>query len=426
MKANDAKPPVVQRKRRKFGIVSILLSVLLLTASGVVVSRLAGRIPDKESACRKILSEIRKTYAPDRRDRTFDVRLSHTGDGTLAVTGSTTEPEALEAARSRIEASRLKIPVHITLLPDTAVLGDRIYGVSRLSSASLRYGADYSSEMASQLPMGTPVRILEKHSYWYRIVTPEGYTAWTTVTGIAAMDSAGFAGWRQMPKVMVTADFSRLREEPSEQAATVSDAILGNILGTTGTVRSGFLEVCFPDGRTAWIPRQDAADYDRWLARRQPDAAHILKTARLFTGYPYLWGGTTTKAMDCSGFTKTVFFLNGIILRRDASQQARTGEAVDLSKGYAGLQPADLIFFGRKATPERKESITHVGIYLGDGLFIHAASKVRINSLDPASDLYYEGADRLVRARRILGCQDRDPGIVSLKEHPWYTFEPMP
>ena len=83
----------------------------------------------------------------------------------------------------------------------------------------------------------------------------------------------------------------------------------------------------------------------------------------------------------------------------------------------------DLIFFGRKATEDRKESITHVGIYIGDGRFIHSAGRVRINSLDPASDIYYEGSDRLLRAARILNHIDDGTQVVSVREHPWYGIK---
>jgi len=125
----------------------------------------------------------------------------------------------------------------------------------------------------------------------------------------------------------------------------------------------------------------------------------------------------------CSGLVKTTFYLNGIILLRDASQQARMGEPADISEGWQHLQMGDLIFFGRKATPEKKESISHVGIYIGDARFIHSAGYVRINSLDPESDIYYEGSPRLLKAVRILNHIDDGKQVVSIKKHPWYGIE---
>jgi hypothetical protein len=179
-------------------------------------------------------------------------------------------------------------------------------------------------------------------------------------------------------------------------------------------------KVILPNGKIAYVPASDVLEFDKWLLSREPNADNILSTAVQFLGFPYMWGGTSIKAMDCSGFTKTAFYLNGVILERDASQQAKTGEDVDIREGFDNLQKGDLLFFGSKATQERGERITHVGIYMGNGEFIHSATSVRINSLIPDAYNYYEGSTRLVRANRLITKIDNDPGIVSIKNHPWY------
>jgi cell wall-associated NlpC family hydrolase len=146
----------------------------------------------------------------------------------------------------------------------------------------------------------------------------------------------------------------------------------------------------------------------------------ILKTAYRFMGIPYLWGGTSTKGMDCSGFTKTVYFLNGIVLQRDASQQVNTGELVDVKNGWENLQAGDLLFFGRKAEGDKKERITHVAIYIGDGDFIHAAGRVRINSLNPTKTYYSKYRDNsFIRAKRILTSVGKN-GIERILENSFY------
>ena len=66
------------------------------------------------------------------------------------------------------------------------------------------------------------------------------------------------------------------------------------------------------------------------------------------------------------------------------------------------LKPGDLVFFGTPETRWKKESITHVGIYIGNGEIIHASHKVRINSLIPGKSNYYENAHRLLKARRLF------------------------
>jgi cell wall-associated NlpC family hydrolase len=172
------------------------------------------------------------------------------------------------------------------------------------------------------------------------------------------------------------------------------------------------------------VLKADVTDFNKWLDSRNPTAENIIKTAKQFIGVPYMWGGTSIKAVDCSGFCKSTYFLNGIVLARDASQQCLTGDNVDISKyvdgsehtreALANLKKGDLIFFGTKATAEKKERITHVGIYIENGIFIHSATKVRINSLIPTDANYYDGSKRLVRAQRILGNQDKGKGIVSV------------
>lgn len=146
----------------------------------------------------------------------------------------------------------------------------------------------------------------------------------------------------------------------------------------------------------------------------------MLSTAFEFKGVPYLWGGTSAKMVDCSGFTKTAYYMHGLILQRDASQQTLYGDLVDAINDYGKLQAGDLVFFGKKATAENKERVTHVGLCLGDQEFIHASGKVRINSLNRDSEKYteyYETA--FVRARRVVGNVDGS-GIEWVVDNEFY------
>jgi cell wall-associated NlpC family hydrolase len=123
----------------------------------------------------------------------------------------------------------------------------------------------------------------------------------------------------------------------------------------------------------------------------------LLAKAKAYLGTPYHYGGTTPKGFDCSGFVRFVFGTFGFGLDRSSGSQANQGEAVDLKQ----LQPGDLLFFKTRGKQDR---ISHVGIYLGQGQFIHAGSwggpgqrGVKIGELDSS---YY--ANRLVSARRVL------------------------
>jgi len=93
--------------------------------------------------------------------------------------------------------------------------------------------------------------------------------------------------------------------------------------------------------------------------------------AKRFLGKPYVWGGNGPSCFDCSGFTKMVYNAVGINLPRVSREQAKVGKLVRFNE----LQKGDIIFFdtGRKY----KRRVTHVGIYLEDGKFIHASSGKR-------------------------------------------------
>jgi hypothetical protein len=103
----------------------------------------------------------------------------------------------------------------------------------------------------------------------------------------------------------------------------------------------------------------------------------LVKTARSFLGIDYLWGGESAETgFDCSGLTMTVYQLNGLALPRNSRQQFAAGNPVELSS----LQKGDLIFFAGVG-----DKVSHVGVFIGEGRFIHApgkGKKIRIDKLE--------------------------------------------
>ncbi|PLX10217.1 MAG: hypothetical protein C0594_05205 [Marinilabiliales bacterium] len=102
--------------------------------------------------------------------------------------------------------------------------------------------------------------------------------------------------------------------------------------------------------------------------------SHIVEIAKNYLNSPYLWGGKSPYGIDCSGFTQVLYKICNIKIPRDASQQVNLGKTLNfINEAQAG----DLAFFDND-----EGSITHVGMYLGDGKIIHASGKVRIDTLD--------------------------------------------
>ncbi len=371
-----------------------------------------------------IYKGVKAVHAPDGRSKTFEVKLEKEGDA-YVLRGATTEQVAKDSLLQALKSANLQAADSIKMLPD-AKLGAEIYGVTTQSVVNFRTSGKYSAESATQAMMGTPVKVLEKKGGWTRAITPEGYISWVTSGSIEYMDEAEFNRYMEAKKVVVTDKYVTLYEEPNEKSLMVSDAVWGNILLDLGNSGLFWKKVSIADGREAYVKKSAVEDFGKWMDSRNPTAENIIATAKQFIGVPYMWGGTSIKAVDCSGFTKSTYFLNGLVLARDASQQCYTGDDVDITKyvndstytveALENLKKGDLIFFGKKATPEKKERITHVGIYIENGIFIHSATKVRINSLIPTDANYYTGSKNLVRAQRIIGNQDSGKGISTIQK----------
>ena len=355
------------------------------------------------------LADLKQRIAPDKRTAVWDVKATQqAGKWVIAGTVGT------QAQKKAILAAMLKAGYNytekITVLED-AIPAARKWALVKLSIATLRTEPKHSAEMATQGIMGAPVKVLEKSGEWYRVQMADDYIAYVPESSLAFKTEAQMKAWRKAERYIVTAYDSRLVTEPHGDL-TVSDLVMGNILEVKAK-QSGWLKLATPDGRVGWVDGADLAELSQW-SQQGFSAAQLEKTARRMMGSSYLWGGTTTKVTDCSGLTKVCYLSNGIILQRDASQQALTGKIFKRGTDWHQYETGDLLFFGNEKTGR----VTHVGLYLRDGKYIHCSGQVKINSLDPkASDYPYLYSP--LSASRIKGMVGTR-GITALKNHPWY------
>jgi hypothetical protein len=121
----------------------------------------------------------------------------------------------------------------------------------------------------------------------------------------------------------------------------------------------------------------------------------IIATAKGYLGVPYVWGGTSAEGFDCSGLVQTVFAENGVQLPRGAGDQYRQGKNV----AVGALRPGDLIFFHTYT-----KGPSHVGIWLGDGKFLHAESSPRGVTITPLAELYWH--ERVLGGRTWLAAEE--------------------
>ena len=141
-------------------------------------------------------------------------------------------------------------------------------------------------------------------------------------------------------------------------------------------------------GRTLRIPT--GASKAQSSGQQETTPSDLVGTALRYRGVPYRYAGMTTRGMDCSGLVVRVLLTHGIRAPHSSRQLYRLGKGVPVDE----LRPGDLVFFNT-----RGRGISHVGIYMGDGKFVHASSsggKVEVDRLDTG---YYQ--KRLVGARRV-------------------------
>ncbi len=128
-------------------------------------------------------------------------------------------------------------------------------------------------------------------------------------------------------------------------------------------------------------------------ARRWADRKRLLRVANSYRGVPYLWGGTTRAGMDCSALARAIFRETyGIELPRTVRQMYALGQSIQSDKA---LRAGDLVFFRDTFSGP---GVSHVGVYLGDGVFAHASATLG-GTLTPLSDAYF--ACRFAGGRRI-------------------------
>lgn len=365
----------------------------------------------------EVIKESQTKFAPDKRTRIVELGFADIPSHRYLI--QSTENEAITYLKQQLQHHSVEISYK--LFPDSSV-DDKPFGVVNLSVANLRTEPSHAAEMATQLLLGTAVDILQARSGDYRVRTPEGYIAWVPKHSIRAMDGKEFDKWKAAKKIIYTGEFGKSYSEADATSLRVSDLVFGNILHMEA-VEDQFYKVRYPDGRVAYIPLRKGQPFDEWKASRQLTTENILQSAKTMLGLPYLWGGTSVKGVDCSGFTKTVFYMNGYIIPRDASQQVLAGEQVDILDGNGNfdglkalrtLSPGDLIFFAAGKNHRPNARVTHVAIYLGDGEFIHAAGSVRINSFLKDRSNYDDFQTRtVVGAKRYTDSEDQQIEKIS-------------
>ncbi|SEW48861.1 SH3 domain-containing protein [Chryseobacterium wanjuense] len=212
-------------------------------------------------------------------------------------------------------------------------------GICIVTVAPVRAESSDKAEIVTEILFGESADILEVNKNWTKI----------------KMHYDGYEGWMDTKQIKTVTD-----EELAKRKVTV--------------ITEDFSSVLMNDGKIL-LSMGSEVEFPAVASRRSHDVREsVALTAREFLNVPYLWGGKSFFAVDCSGFTQLVYKIHDVKLPRDTYQQAEIGEPLTFVEES---QPGDLAFF------ENEEGrIIHVGIMLENQKIIHASGKVRIDTLD--------------------------------------------
>ena len=255
------------------------------------------------------IDSIAVQWAPDIREAIFEAKLITVGPD-MILQGETDIPQAKEALTGLLKNKGITFLDSLKVLPDTTIIKEA-WGLVNVSVCNIRAASSYGSELVTQALIGTPVRILKKDGGWFLIQTPDLYLGWVDNDVIELMNLNEYKAWKSSLRIFYTRKTGDIMAELSYEKV-ISDIVAGGIVKLTGD-QKGFFEVCLPDGRKGFINKNEGVLLDELSTGTYLTPGNLVSTAESFMGIPYLWGGTSAKGFDCSGFVKTVWIRPGII-----------------------------------------------------------------------------------------------------------------
>lgn len=265
-------------------------------------------------------------------------------------------------------------------------------GATLNTGVRLRAGAGTNYETITVGQQGDAVIVeSDTGTGWYQVIYKgiKGYMSSQYLTFSQALEAPFGTGTVQGNSV-------RFRSGPGTDSSILGAFDTGASMAITGVNGNWYQVSC--NGTTGYVCSDymtvapGAGDVYAQTLAVNDTITSVINTAKSLLDTRYIYGGTTTNGFDCSGYVQYIFAQNGVTLDRTAAQQY-TNNGVSVAK--SDLQPGDLVFFSSAS-----QKVGHVGMYLGDGQFIHSSSgagKVIITSLNSSYYVnHYVGAKRVV------------------------------
>jgi gamma-D-glutamyl-L-lysine dipeptidyl-peptidase len=229
--------------------------------------------------------------------------------------------------------------------------------------ANMYSSASEDSDVVSQAIYGSDVKVLEESGGWAKVRTIDDYTGWMRLDTTVRMAGERDGDSHSTKTVRVNSQLANLYRETDVTAhrpvLTVPFETLLPVENEGKGDDAGWFQVRLLDGQKAWVQAGDVTTDFRPLS-----IAESIVLGKRFLGVTYLWGGRSSLGYDCSGFTQMLVRSRGINMPRDADLQAAWSGVMPVDRKH--LRAGDLLFFG--SAPDH---ITHTGMYIGKGQFIH-------------------------------------------------------
>jgi hypothetical protein len=250
---------------------------------------------------------------------------------------------------------------------------------------NLRAEPRQQSELLSQYLLGEKFIILSKEGNYYKVETDDEITGWVHQSSLMINDSGSSDDDIFSERLVICiSHYSILREKESRDSLPVAQVFLGTILNLDEPITNYYLKTRewlrakLPDDTIAFLNKNDFNVQVNYIERHYYNPKTAVNTALSLIGASYLWGGTTPLGLDCSGMVQLACRMAGKKLPRNSYQQAETGIPLETDSDFLSLQAGDLLFFSEG------ERVSHVGMALGTGKFIHSSltcGQVAITSL---------------------------------------------
>ncbi len=225
------------------------------------------------------------------------------------------------------------------------------------SVVDMREHPTIDSRVVSQGIFAEKISVEQKIKNWSFVKTSDNYSGWIPTKSLIKL-SEPYEG-----SLKITRLRAHVYGAQDIEYGPIKTLPFGAKLSALNDIDSRWMQIRLLDQKEAYIQKGDVV-FESHLKHKK----HLVELSKNFVGLPYTWGGRSSFGYDCSGFIQMIYCQIHISLERDSKQQVLDNRFQTVA--IMNLEEGDLIFFGKSS-----EKIMHVGLFLGEGSFIHATAR---------------------------------------------------